>query len=128
MAFLFNTKVLIVIFAYFFYERNQLFNVINQYYNRYTQIDKCLNWCEQDVLFGIGTFSESAKIKCKNKCYKFFVLPPLVDYICKVGCKPFDIFLNGKCNDNAFCVYYRDVNSVSIKEGVKSKWLMGFFN
>jgi hypothetical protein len=112
---------IVLIVAWLFQYRDRLQKTLDIVYDRLRQVPECEKWCESDGIF--ITFNKEEKTHCKDKCYRFAYLPPIMKSVCQIGCKPLDFFMNQKCIKSDFCIYYLQVSDLDVKEGVRTRWL-----
>ncbi len=55
-------------------------------------------------------------------------MPPVLNYFCKTLCKPIDLIYKYLCSNRELCSYYVEVNALSVKNGVESRWLRALRN
>lgn len=107
--------------AWLFQYREKINKTIDVVYDRFKQVPECKKWCESDGIF--ITFNKEEKKHCKDKCFNFAYLPPIMKTVCQIGCKPIDFFINQQCIKSDFCIYYMQVAELNVKEAVKTRWL-----
>ena len=113
-------KFLILLFSYMCIFGAHFWNMILELKTKQSQVQECHNWCNKDGM--LITFNTQEKAHCISKCNSFSITPPILNYGCKMVCKPFDLFLGKICSKSEFCSYYREVNALTLKDGVESRW------
>jgi hypothetical protein len=113
--------LLILVVAWLFQYKEKLKITLDIVYDRLSQVPECIKWCESDGIF--ITFNKEEKKHCKDKCYNFAYMPPIMKTLCQIGCKPIDFFANEKCIKSDICIYYMQVADLNVKEAVKTRWL-----
>ena len=116
-------KYLLVLWvAILFYWKNQVFQVFDEIFKRYPQMDQCKKWCNSEGY--LIKFSKDEKSHCEWKCIKFTFVPPVVDMCCNLGCGYPDLIFGSKyCSKSDFCKYYQDINAMDVKNSVKVRWM-----
>ena len=121
-----NFSFSVLLFSYFYYYRKDFSNMIAEIFEKQSQIKECTDWCRNDGW--LVSFNSEEKAHCISKCNMFSYTPPIYNYGCKMVCKPIDIYLAAKCSKSEFCVYYSEVNELSVKSGVELRWLKAVKN
>ncbi len=118
--------ILAILSGYILLFTKELKRTINDVKKRYSQIDDCKEWCTSKGY--VVTFTREEQRHCWEKCDKFSYPPPIFEFLCEIGCKPFDSFLRGSCMNSEFCKYYINVNSKDVTEAVRVRWISALAN
>jgi hypothetical protein len=118
--------VLVLLAAWLYQYKKKIVKTIDRVSERLGQVEECYEWCDSKGL--VINFTKSEKIHCKDKCFKFAYMAPIMELICQIGCKPYDFFGKGSCIRSETCNYYLEVNAVDVTEAVKTRWMQALGN
>jgi len=111
----------ILLIAFIIYYSSHFVQMINDFKLKSIEVKECQTWCYEEGFF--IKFSEEEKRNCASKCFYTSITTPLFNYMCNTFCNPIDwYYKNGICKKSGFCISYRALNSLTVKQAVDNKW------
>ena len=103
--------------------QKEIITLIKELPKKTIELKECKDWCNEKGL--LIRFTEEDKKHCLDKCDNFSYRPPILNFVCDVSRK-FDYYFFEIISSSETCIYYKEVNSLSVIDGVKIRWYKAF--